>query len=71
MAFVSISRTPPDKRARMLRFSSVLPDLTDQKNVELLDRWDGAWSYLTTVSWVKVSAAGAVKPSGFPPKGSR
>ncbi|KAK0625351.1 translation machinery-associated protein 16 [Bombardia bombarda] len=48
-----------------------MPDLTSEKNVALLDRWEGkSWPYLTNVAWVKVSAAGLVKPSSFPPSQS-
>ncbi|KAH6623509.1 translation machinery-associated protein 16 [Chaetomium tenue] len=46
-----------------------LPDLTVEANVQLLSRFEGSWSYLTSLSWVKVSAAGNVKPSSFPPQG--
>ncbi|EAQ83318.1 hypothetical protein CHGG_09722 [Chaetomium globosum CBS 148.51] len=46
-----------------------LPDLTVDANVQLLSRFEGSWSYLTSLSWVKVSAAGNVKPSSFPPQG--
>lgn len=45
-----------------------MPDLTTQRNVELFRRWEGSWSFLTNLSWVKVSASGNVKPSGFPPQ---
>ncbi|KAK4124600.1 hypothetical protein N657DRAFT_633644 [Parathielavia appendiculata] len=46
-----------------------LPDLTTEANVQLLSRFEGSWSYLTNLAWVKVSAAGHVKPSSFPPQG--
>ncbi|KAK3321649.1 translation machinery-associated protein 16 [Apodospora peruviana] len=44
-----------------------LPDLTSEKNVQLLDRWDREWSYLPNLAWVKISATGNIKPAKFPP----
>ncbi|PSS07034.1 hypothetical protein M430DRAFT_129424 [Amorphotheca resinae ATCC 22711] len=46
-----------------------LPDLTDATNVVFLDRWDGAWSYLSTLKWVRISSGGQIQASRFPPKG--
>ncbi|KAJ4292945.1 translation machinery-associated protein 16 [Collariella sp. IMI 366227] len=46
-----------------------LPDLTTKENVELLNRFEGSWPFLTNLAWVKVSSAGNVKPSSFPPQG--
>ncbi|KAG9231037.1 translation machinery-associated protein 16 [Amylocarpus encephaloides] len=46
-----------------------LPDLTDADNVVFLDRWEGDWSYLSTLKWVRISKSGVVAPSKFPPKG--
>ncbi|PSR79851.1 translation machinery-associated protein 16 [Coniella lustricola] len=46
-----------------------IPDLSRQDNVDSLKRWEGSWTSLSTLSWVRVSKAGAVKPSTFPPSG--
>ncbi len=46
-----------------------LPDLTTEANVQMLSRFEGSWAFLTSLAWVKVSAAGNVKPSSFPPQG--
>lgn len=46
-----------------------MPDLTTEQNIGLLNRFEGSWSFLTNLAWVKVSAAGNVKPSSFPPQG--
>ncbi|KAK3942054.1 translation machinery-associated protein 16 [Diplogelasinospora grovesii] len=47
-----------------------MPDLSTEANVQLLDRWDGrTWAYLTNLTWVTISSAGAVKGSSFPPQG--
>ncbi|ORY58864.1 translation machinery-associated protein 16 [Pseudomassariella vexata] len=47
----------------------LVPDLTTEDNTKLLDRWEGSWSYLTGMQWVRVANGGHVKPSSFPPKG--
>jgi len=44
-----------------------MPDLTIEKNVQLLERWEGEWAYLTNLAWVKVMGSGTVKPASFPP----
>lgn len=46
-----------------------LPDLADTDNVIYLDRWDGTWAYLCTLKWVRITKAGDVQKSSFPPKG--
>ncbi|KAL2257256.1 hypothetical protein VTK26DRAFT_421 [Humicola hyalothermophila] len=45
-----------------------MPDLTTEQNVAMLNRFEGSWSFLSNLAWVKVSAAGNVKPSSFPPQ---
>ncbi|SPQ24682.1 fa728800-0c9d-4870-a9be-b0c5fbda32c2 [Thermothielavioides terrestris] len=45
-----------------------LPDLRSEANVQLLSRFEGSWSYLANLAWVKISAAGSIKPSSFPPQ---
>ncbi|KAJ0115965.1 hypothetical protein J7T55_004135 [Diaporthe amygdali] len=41
--------------------------LSKQNNIDLLNRWEGAWSFLATMSYIRISEAGTVKPSSFPP----
>ena len=48
---------------------SDMPDLTSEANVQMLSRFEGSWTFLNSLTWVKVSAAGNVKPSSFPPQG--
>ncbi|KAH9215011.1 translation machinery-associated protein 16 [Leptodontidium sp. 2 PMI_412] len=43
--------------------------LTDENNVIYLDRWEGSWSYLSTLKWVRISSSGVIQESKFPPKG--
>ncbi|KAK3385077.1 translation machinery-associated protein 16 [Podospora didyma] len=45
-----------------------MPDLANEETLSLLDRWEGSWSYLANLSWVKISATGVVKPALFPPQ---
>ena len=46
-----------------------MPDLTDAINVAQLVRWEGSWAYLSTIKWVRITSAGHVQSSSFPPKG--
>lgn len=39
------------------------------EKAKLLENWEGAWAYLSTLAWVKVSKAGQVRPAEFPSKG--
>lgn len=52
---------------RLLTESKVLPDLSKQENIDLLNRWEGAWAFLATLSWVRISKTGNVRSSNFPP----
>ncbi|EFQ31697.1 hypothetical protein CGRA01v4_04705 [Colletotrichum graminicola] len=52
------------------RIGFYLPDLLDASNTLVLDRWEGSWSYLTSVAWVKITSDGNIKKSSFPPTGS-
>ncbi|GJC91637.1 hypothetical protein ColKHC_00463 [Colletotrichum higginsianum] len=52
------------------RIGFYLPDLLNESNTILLDLWEGSWSYLTSVAWVKITNDGTIKQSSFPPKGS-
>ena len=47
---------------------TVIPDITTAESVKLLDAWEGAWAYLATLPWVKVTAAGNVRKSELPSK---
>lgn len=48
--------------------STDMPDLTDEKTVEMLERWEGLWTYLSNLNWVRISASGSVNPAKFPPQ---
>ncbi|KAK0713013.1 translation machinery-associated protein 16 [Lasiosphaeria miniovina] len=45
-----------------------LPDLTNENNLQVLDRWDKSWTYLANLAWVKITTTGIVKPTLFPPQ---
>jgi hypothetical protein len=64
----SVSKNAPSLLFYQLTVSLVLPDLTKEDNVALLDRWEKSWSFLSNMSWIRVSPSGSVKPSSFPPK---
>ncbi|PHH86091.1 hypothetical protein CDD83_10775 [Cordyceps sp. RAO-2017] len=46
-----------------------LPDVMDHDNVKLLEDWEGSWSKLTTLQWIKVTSTGSVRKADFPSKG--
>ncbi|KAF5650513.1 TMA16-like protein [Fusarium tjaetaba] len=48
----------------------VIPDLLDNVNVNALHLWEGSWSYLTQLKWVKVNSEGQVRPTSFPSGGT-
>lgn len=58
-----------DKLQKEYQNGFLIPVLDTEENVKLLGRWEGSWSYLTTLKWVRVSSAGHVQPSSFPPRG--
>lgn len=51
------------------KHATVLPDLSKQDNIDLLQKWEGSWTSLSSLSWVRFSKTGSVKPSTFPPSG--
>ncbi|KAI0886521.1 translation machinery-associated protein 16 [Annulohypoxylon maeteangense] len=58
-----------DKLQKEYQNGFLIPVLDAEDNAGLLSRWEGSWSYLTTVKWVRISSAGQVQPSSFPPRG--
>ncbi|PHH66308.1 hypothetical protein CDD81_7901 [Ophiocordyceps australis] len=47
----------------------VLPDMLQQEGAEKLRGWEGSWSKLTALSWIRISSKGLVRPAKFPSKG--
>ncbi|KAI1101311.1 translation machinery-associated protein 16 [Jackrogersella minutella] len=58
-----------DKLQKEHQNGFLIPVLDTAENATLLGRWEGSWSYLTTLKWVRISSAGQVQPSSFPPRG--
>ena len=46
-----------------------LPDMADIRNVELLRGWNGEWTSLKTLEYIRLSKSGVKHKSSFPPKG--
>ena len=46
-----------------------VPALEDAKNIEALKEWDGRWTNLNTLNFIRVAKDGTRKESSFPPKG--
>jgi translation machinery-associated protein 16 len=44
----------------------VLPDLLTSENANALLLWEGSWSYLPQLKWVKVNSEGQVRDAAFP-----
>ncbi|KAI1385730.1 uncharacterized protein F4822DRAFT_352391 [Hypoxylon trugodes] len=58
-----------DKLEKEYQNGFLLPVLDTEENAALFNRWEGSWSYLTTVHWARISSTGTVQPSSFPPRG--
>ncbi|RGP64933.1 hypothetical protein FLONG3_9401 [Fusarium longipes] len=48
----------------------IMPDLLDSHNVNILLLWEGSWSYLTQLKWIKVNSEGQVRSTAFPSGGT-
>ncbi len=46
-----------------------LPDMEDEKTLELLQNWNGEWASLSNFNYVRLTRIGAKTQSNFPPKG--
>ncbi|EFX04423.1 hypothetical protein CMQ_1351 [Grosmannia clavigera kw1407] len=46
----------------------LIPDLTDEDNVAMLSRWEGSWSQLNCLKWVRITSDGTFRVASFPPK---
>ncbi|KAI1769860.1 translation machinery-associated protein 16 [Hypoxylon cercidicola] len=58
-----------DKLQKEYQSGFLLPVLDTEENAAVLGRYEGSWSYLTGLKWVRISSAGTVQPSSFPPRG--
>ncbi|KAI9728391.1 MAG: hypothetical protein M1828_003791 [Chrysothrix sp. TS-e1954] len=46
-----------------------MPLMTDTKNLEALEEWNQEWTALGTMKYCRVTEAGAITSSAFPPRG--
>lgn len=46
-----------------------LPDMEDEKNLEMLRTWSGNWSSMSNLKYVRLTRSGTKSHSSFPPKG--
>ncbi|KAF4945531.1 hypothetical protein FGADI_11894 [Fusarium gaditjirri] len=60
----------PTRKIEGVNIVTVMPDLLDNVNVNALHLWEGSWSYLTQLKWVKVNSEGQVRPTSFPSGGT-
>ncbi|KAK3179995.1 translation machinery-associated protein 16 [Lecanicillium sp. MT-2017a] len=47
----------------------LVPDVMSTENGTKVVKWEGSWSYISTIPWIKVSSAGKAAPADFPSKG--
>ena len=58
------------ERLWLMRIASLaLPDIMSAESVATLNGWEGSWSKLTTIPWIKVTENGQVRPGELPTKG--
>ncbi|KAH6653208.1 translation machinery-associated protein 16 [Truncatella angustata] len=46
------------------------PELTTEEDAQRFEKWEGSWTYLTGLKWVRISTDGKVSQSSFPPRGN-
>ncbi len=46
-----------------------IPDMEDEENLRKLREWNGEWTAMNTLGFVRLSRDGTIKQSSFPPKG--
>jgi len=46
-----------------------IPDMSDTVKLELLRNWNGEWTSLNTLKYVRLTKNGVKHDSSFPPKG--
>lgn len=46
-----------------------IPEMQDEGNLRILQEWNGEWTALNTLKYVRLSRDGTIQKSSFPPKG--
>ena len=64
---VLLQRTETENKE--LKTGFWLPDVTQEDVVAALRRWNGDWSSLSTMKFIRITADGGKQASAFPPKG--
>ncbi|KAL1990118.1 hypothetical protein VTN49DRAFT_5957 [Thermomyces lanuginosus] len=71
---------PPSKREELIqermqaeerefRSGFYMPDVTDEDSRRQLQEWNGEWSSLSTIKFIRFAEGGRRQPSSFPPRG--
>ena len=58
-----------ENEQREYRSGFWVPELRDAESRLKLERWNGEWAALNTLTFVRIVSEGGIKPSSFPPKG--
>lgn len=58
-----------DREDREFAAGFWMPDLEDEESLRLLRAWNGQWTSLSSLKYVRLTRDGIVNPSSFPPKG--
>ncbi|KJZ77156.1 hypothetical protein HIM_03477 [Hirsutella minnesotensis 3608] len=46
-----------------------IPDVMSEENAKLVADWEGSWSKLAALPWIKVTSSGQARKADFPSKG--
>lgn len=46
-----------------------IPDVMDAENLELVKSWEGTWTKITSMTFIKVTSSGQSRKTDFPSKG--
>lgn len=58
-----------ENEQREYRAGFWIPELRDEESRSRLERWNGEWAALNTLTFVRIDSGGGIRPSSFPPKG--
>ncbi|KAL9624245.1 MAG: hypothetical protein Q9160_001492 [Pyrenula sp. 1 TL-2023] len=57
-----------DEEGKEIQSGFWAPDLANEQCIQNLKKWNGQWHALNTLTFVRITQDGQVKPSSFPPK---
>ena len=64
-----IFKQEKDMEDREYNIGFWVPDVRNEQNLKQLEAWNGDWTSLGTIGFVRLGRDGVVKQSAFPPKG--